>query len=94
MWHLIKFFLLIFLLIFLLLFLSCSPCSLFPYPLPVGVRWFPSAAGLDRYLHARQDPHSQDISHSDLQSSFVAESARECCHGSLSGEGGVTTPIL
>ena len=66
------------------------PMSLFPYPFPVGVRWFPSAAGLDRYLHARQDPHSQDISHSDLQSSFVAESARECRHGSLSGEGGVT----
>ena len=44
----------------------------------------PSAAGSNRHLHARQDPHTQDLSHPDLQGSPVAEGARECGHGLVS----------
>lgn len=45
---------------------------------------FPSAAGSDRHLHAWQDSHPQDLPHSDLQSSLVAESTRERGHGLVS----------
>lgn len=45
---------------------------------------FPSAAGSDWHLHARQDPHPQDLPDPDLQGSPVAEGARECGHGLVS----------
>ena len=49
------------------------------------LRRLPGTAGLDWHLHARQDSDTQDLSDPDLQGTSVAESARECRHGSLSG---------
>ena len=40
---------------------------------PAGVRGFPSAAGPDGHLHAWEDTDTEDLSHSDIQSSSVAE---------------------
>ncbi len=65
---------------------SSPPLSLPPLPSPTGIRWFPGTTRPHWYIHARQDTHSQDISHSNIQSSLVAESARERCHGSVSGD--------
>ena len=53
--------------------------------LGTGVRGLPSAAGLDRNLHARQDPHPEDLPHPDIPCSLVAENPRERRHGSVSG---------
>ena len=50
-----------------------------------GVCRLSGAAGPDRYLHARQDPHTEDLSHPDLPSSLVAEDPREHRYGSVSG---------
>ncbi len=63
------------------IFLKCLLAYFF---LSSGVRGFPGAAWPDRNLYARQDPHSEDLPHSDLQGSLVAEDSREHCHGSLS----------
>lgn len=41
--------------------------------------------GLDRNLHARQDPDFEDLPDPNLPSSLVAESARVNRHGPLSG---------
>ena len=62
--------------------LSVSTLLLF---LPSGVRGLSGAAGPDRYLHARQDPHAEDLSHPDLPSSLVAEDPREHRYGLVSG---------
>lgn len=51
-----------------------------------GVCWVPGAAGFDRDLHARQNPHTEDFPHPDFPSSLVAEDPREHCHGFVSGE--------
>ena len=59
---------------------SLSFVSFFP-----GLRWFPGSAWSDRNLHARQDPNTENLTDSDLQSSLVAESSWECCHGLVSG---------
>lgn len=53
--------------------------------LPSGVRGLSGAAGPDRYLHARQDPHPEDLSYPDLPSSLVAEDPREHSYGLVSG---------
>jgi len=50
-----------------------------------GVRGFPGTARPDGHLHARQDPHTEDLPHPDLPCSLVAEDPRERRHGSLSG---------
>lgn len=39
----------------------------------LGVRGFPGAAGSDWDLHARKDPHPENLPHPDLQGSLVAE---------------------
>lgn len=51
-----------------------------------GVRGISSAAGSHWHFHAWQDSHAEDFAHSNFPCSLVAEGARECCHGSLSGE--------
>lgn len=53
--------------------------------LSLGVCGFPGTTWPDRNLYARQDPHTEDLPHSDLQGSLVAEDSWEHCHGSLSG---------
>jgi len=63
------------LLLFCPLFLS-RLCSL---------RRFPSAAGSDWHLHARQDSYPEDQFDSDFPRSLVAESARVDRDGSVSG---------
>ena len=50
-----------------------------------GLCGFPSTAGSDRNLHARENPHPQDFPDPDLQGSLVAENPRECRHGPVSG---------
>lgn len=42
--------------------------------------------GLDRNIHARQDPYTQDLAHPDLQSSLVAKGSRIYRHGLVSGK--------
>ena len=51
----------------------------------LGLCWFPGSAWPDRNLHAWQDSNAENLAHSDLQSSLVAESSWECCHGLVSG---------
>jgi hypothetical protein len=45
---------------------------------------FPSAVGFDGHFHARKDSDVENFTHSDLQSTFVAEGARKHRHGSVS----------
>lgn len=52
---------------------------------PSGICRLSGAAGPDRYLHAWQDPHTEDLSHPDLPSSLMAEDPREHCDGLVSG---------
>ena len=55
------------------------------FPFFPGLRWFPGSAWPYRNLHAWQDSNTENLTHSDLQSSLVAESSWECCHGLVSG---------
>lgn len=50
-----------------------------------GLRWFPGSAWSHGNLHAWQDSNTEDLTHSDFQSSLVAESPWKCCHGLVSG---------
>ena len=51
----------------------------------VGVRRFPGTTGFDWDFYAWQDSYVEDFFDTDLPSSFMAEGARECRHGSVSG---------
>ena len=49
------------------------------------VRGVPSSARFDGHLHARQDPHAEDLAHPDLPRALVAEDPRVRRHGLVSG---------
>ena len=51
-----------------------------------GLRRLSSPARFDRHIHAWKDSHPQNLPHSNLPRPFVAESARERCHGFVSGD--------
>lgn len=50
-----------------------------------GICRLSGAAGPDGYLHAWQDPHTEDLSYPDLPSSLMAEDPREHCDGLVPG---------
>lgn len=47
---------------------------------------FLGATGFDGYFHARQNSDIENIAHSNIQSSLVAESARVYRHGFMSSK--------
>jgi len=49
------------------------------------LRGLPGPARPDRHLHARQDPHAQDLAHPDLPRPLVAKDPRERSHGHVPG---------
>ena len=55
------------------------------FPVMIQLCSSTGTTGPDGYIHARQDPHTEDLAHPNLQSSFVAEGSRIYCHGLVSG---------
>lgn len=54
------------------------------------IYWVPSAAGLDGYIHAREDSDVEDIIDPDIQGAFVAEDPLIGSNGFVSGARHVT----